>query len=132
MIPYHDWSDASFDWKALGEAAQYLEKNCIRWGRLGIWTKEKFGTLRISTTCAFVSEFDMLHSICYPGHAYIRWPRWFRVYIDWPLGRLCHKLRIIHLINKYQVWVLKHFWNKAAKKWPHIKEEILYEMRFWK
>lgn len=127
MSPYHLWGDEEFDWKALDEASYYLQDKCRQWGRVGIWTKEKYGTLRVSTTCAFALEYDFLHSLIYPGHARIHWPRWVRCYIDWPVGKALRWLGIIKLVHKYQVWVLKHFWQKAAKKWPHIASEILDE-----
>lgn len=127
LSPYHDWSDTDFDWKALDEAAFYLENKCRKWGRLGIWTKEKYGTLRVSTTCAFAKSYDFLHCLVYPGRCYIRWPKWFRVYVDWPIGKTLKFLGIIWVFHKYQLWILKHFWLKAAKKWPSVATEILDE-----
>ena len=125
--PRHDWNDTGFDWMALDHAAKYLQDNCRKWARMGIWTKEKYGTLRVSTTCAWLLEHDFLHSLIWPGHSWIHWPVWFRCYVDWPLGKLLRWLGIIKLAHKYQLWILKRFWLKAAKKWPHIKEEILDE-----
>lgn len=132
--PYHDWSDTSFDWKALNDAARYIETNCRRWGRIGVWTKEKYGTLRVSTTGAWALEYDFLYSLLYPGHIYIKWPKWVRTYIDWPLGKFLRCIGIISLVHKYQLCVLKFFWKRAAKKWPHISDEILddYEWEFKK
>lgn len=127
LSPYHSWGDADFDWKALDEASHYLEDKCRKWGRVGIWTKEKYGTLRVSTTCAFALEYDFLHSIVYPGHGYICWPKWFRCYIDWPVGKTLRFLGVLKLFNKYQLWILKYFWLKAAKKWPQVRDEILDE-----
>ena len=127
----HIWGDDDFDWKALDDACQYLEKNCRRWARLGVWTKEKYGTMRVSTTCAYVTEYDLLHNLIYPGYARIVWPKWFRSYIDWPLGKALGFVGIIRLIQRYQNKTLKFFWNRAAKKWPHIKEEILDEYKFY-
>lgn len=127
LSPYHCWGDTDFDWVALNEAASYLETKCRTWGRVGVWTKEKYGTLRVSTTCAFALEYDFLHSLVYPGHVFIRWPKWVRCYIDWPLGKMLRFLGIIKLFNKYQMWVLRHFWRKAASKWPQCREEILDE-----
>lgn len=131
LSPYHEWG-SDFDFKALDEAARYLETQTRRWGRLGIWTKEKYGTLRVSTTCAFALEYDFLHSLVYPGYASIRWPKWFRCYVDWPVGKALRWIGVIRVVHMYQVWVLKHFWKKAATKWPHIAEEILddYEWEF--
>lgn len=127
MGDYHVWGDEDFDWKALDEACAYLSDNCRKWGRVGIWVKEKYGTMRISTTCAFVTEYDFLHSIFYPGHAFIRWPKWVRMYIDRPISRCLYWAGITKLVSLYQIEVFKYFWKKAAKKWPHIAEEILDE-----
>ncbi len=123
----HIWGDEDFDWKALDEAAEYLSTNCRRWARMGIWTKEKFGTLRVSTTCAYFMEYDFIHHIFYPGYAYYRLPKWFRVYVDWPFGKCMRLIGVVRLLQIYQHAVLKFFWKRAAKKWPHIAEEILDE-----
>lgn len=126
----HLWGDDDFDWKALEEASNYLHRRCRQFARLGIWTKEKYGTLRVSTTCAFFTEYDFISHIFYPGYVRYMFPRWFRVYIDWPLGKLLGAIGVISLVQKYQIAVLKFFWKRAAKKWPHISEEILNEYKW--
>ena len=126
MGNYHEWG-SDFDFKALDEASIYITSSCRRWARLGIWTKEKYGTLRVSTTCAYFLEHDLIHSFVYPGYFMYQWPTWFRVYIDWPFGKLMRCLGVIWLLQKWQRVVLKYFWKRAAKKWPHIAEEILDE-----
>lgn len=127
----HIWGDEDFDWEALNEAADYIQNRCRQFARMGIWTKEKYGTLRVSTTCAYFIEYDFIHHIFYPGYVRYMFPEWFRVYIDWPLGKMLGKLGAIHLIQKYQNAVLKFFWKRAAKKWPHISKEILDEYDFY-
>jgi len=127
----HLWGDEDFDWNALDKASDYLYTQCRRWARLGIWTKEKYGTLRVSTTCAYFLEYDFIHHLFYPGYASYVLPRWFRTYIDWPTGKILKKLGIIRLVQMYQNKVLKFFWLRAAKKWPHISEEILDEFNFY-
>ena len=129
MGSYHEWG-SDFDFKSLDDASYYLQDNCRRWARLGLWTKEKYGTLRVSVTCAYFMEYDFIHHIFYPGHAYYRLPRWFRTYIDWPVGKCLNAVGIVWLVQTYQKAVLKHFWKRAAKKWPHIAEEILDEYEF--
>lgn len=115
------------DWRDLDDASEYLRSNCKKYARLGLHVKEKYGTMRVSTTCAYISEYDFLHHIVYPGYYYYHWPSWFRVWIDWPIGRILGVLGIIWLIQKYQKFVLKLFWKRAAKKWSHISKEILDE-----
>lgn len=126
MGNYHEWGDLDFDWNALDDACRYLEKNCKKWARMGIWTKEKYGTMRVSTTCAWFGT-EPFQNFFYPGYARCMFPRWFRAHIDFPLGEVLYKLRITKVIQWYQLRVLKYFWLRAAAKWPHIAEEILDE-----
>lgn len=121
----HIWGDEDFDWKALDDAGYYLSTNVKRYARLGIWTKEKYGTLRVSTTCAFFAEYDFIHHWFYPGYCRYMFPKWFRTWIDWPVGKFLGKIGIVKALQWYQFKVLKFFWKRAAKKWPHIAEEIL-------
>ena len=127
---YHEWGDQDFDWNALNEAEDYLVKNCRRWARMGVWTKEKYGTLRVSTTCAYFTEYNFLHTLFYPGYAYLRFPRWVNKYVDRPFGKCMKWLGIVWLLQKWQTAVLKFFWKRAAKKWPQVAEEILDEF-YW-
>ena len=126
----HLWGDAEMDWKALDEAERYLNDRCRQFARLGLWTKEKYGTLRVSTNVAYFSEYDFIHHIFYPGHVLYYWPKWFRKYIDWPLGNVLKRIGVLHVIQKYQHAVLKYFWKRAAKKWPQVAEEILDEYKW--
>ena len=125
-MPNHLWGD-DFDWNSLDKAVNYIAVNCRRWARMGLWTKEKWGTLRISTTCAYFDEYGFIHHIFYPGYARYCFPRWFRTYIDYPVSEFLGKIGIVRLAQKYQTFVLKYFWKRAAKKWPHISKEILAE-----
>lgn len=126
----HLWGDPSFDWNALDAASHYLWKRCRQWARLGVWTKEKYGTLRVSTTCAYFGYWP-IHNTLKPGHVCYRWPRWVMLYIDRPLGQTLEFLGISSIVRKYQNTILKFFWLRAAKKWPHIKEEILSEFEWY-
>ena len=122
----HLWGDEDFDWAALAQAEKYLWKRCRQFARFGIWTKEKYGTLRVSTTCAHFGSWP-IHNLVKPGHVCYRWPRWVMLYIDIPLGKFLDYIGISRLIRRYQIAVFKYFWKRAAKKWPHIAEEILDE-----
>jgi hypothetical protein len=125
--PYHDWGDEDFDWAALNAACLYLSKRCRQFARMGIWTKEKYGTLRVSTTCAYFTEYGVINHLFYPRYVRYMFPKWFRQYIDRPLGRALGAIGVIGLLQRYQTATLKYFWKRAAKKWPHISEEILDE-----
>lgn len=127
----HIWGDDDFDWNALDSAIYYMWKNCRRYARLGIWTKEKYGTLRVIATCAFFNEYGAIHHLFYPGHVSYHWPIWFRKYVDRPVSKLLGKLGILSLVQRYQLFVLKHVWLRAAKKWPHIATEIMDEYDFY-
>ena len=123
----HDWNDTLFDWIALDDACKYMEKQCRKYARLGIQTKEKWGVMRVDTTCAYFTEYDFIHHWFYPGHYFYRFPKWFRIYVDRPVGWIMGRLGVVRLLQWYQNKVLDYFWNKAAKKWSHISEEILNE-----
>ncbi len=125
MDKFHVWGDTDFDWAALNEAANYIQDRCRQFGRFGVWTKEKYGMLRISTTCAYWGEWP-IHNLFKPGHVCYRWPRWM-YRIDLLLGNAVRWSRITRLTARYQTAVLKFFWLRAAKKWPHIATEILDE-----
>lgn len=127
----HLWGDEDFDWNALYEAENYLWKRCRQFARLGIWTKEKYGTLRVSTTCAWFTFDGPIYHMFYPGHVSYHWPKWFRMYIDWPLGEFLEKIYVLKGIRWYQAQVLKFFWKRAAKKWPSVAEEILCEYKHY-
>jgi len=122
----HLWGDKDFDWKSLDEAGHYLEKQCRRWARLGVHTKEKYGTLRVDTCGAYWSSWP-IHGWVYPGHHYYQWPRWMISKLEYPMWNVFSFMGVTSLVNTYQRSVLKHFWKKAANKWPHIAEEILDE-----
>lgn len=120
----HEWGEEDFDWKALDDACNYLTRRCRQFARLGVWTKEKYGTMRVT------AWFGLTHptqSVVWPGYCRVMLPRWYIRWIDEPLGKLLRFFFIDKLIYKYQNMVLKYFWRRAAKKWPHIKNEILDE-----
>ncbi len=128
-MTHHLWGD-EFDWEGLDEAGNYLRNRCRQFARMGVWIKEKYGSLRVSTTCAYFTEYDFIHHIFYPGYVYYQFPKWFRVWIDWPFGKVMKHLGVVWLLQRYQHAVLKFFWKRAAKKWPHISDEILYEYKW--
>lgn len=122
----HLWGDEDFDWKALDEAINYIDKNSRRWARFGVWLKEKYGTMRVSCTCAYWGEWP-IHNFVKPGHVAYRWSRWIFLYVDRPLGKFVTKIGLRSLVNRYQTWAFKKIWRRAAKKWPQVAEEILSE-----
>lgn len=125
----HDWSEDDFDWGSLNNACRYLEDRCRQFARMGIHTKEKYGTMRVSATVAYWSYWPV-HGLFYPGYCYYQWPHWMIRYVEYPLARVFEKIGLMRLVNRYQTAVLKYFWKRAAAKWPHISKEILDEY-YW-
>lgn len=108
----------------LNEAGRYIEVNCRRWARLGVHTKEKYGTLRVDATGAYWTYWPVF-SLFYPGYCYYQWPKWMIRYIEMPLAEVFILTGLTRIVNRYQKAVLKYFWKRAAKKWSHISKEIL-------
>ena len=119
----HSWDDKDFKYRDdLDEAGMYISTRCVQFARLGVWSKEKWGILRITTR--YFDSRTPLNSLTYPGHAFYRLPEWVHS-IDCIVGKVTDLLRVP--IHWYQHQVLKFFWKRAAKKWPHIKDEIMEE-----
>lgn len=123
MGNYHEWGDTDFDWEALGKAEQIVNRVCNKWFRLGVHTKEKYGTLRCS-----VYPFDgSLHSITHPGYVYCQYPKWL-----WNIncsmsywGSRRPYSWFVRLIIMFQMHVgYRLAYYIAMKKYPHIAEEI--------
>lgn len=49
-MPYHNWEDSDFDWKALHGAGALISRLSV-WVGLKVWWKEKYGTLRYEFIC---------------------------------------------------------------------------------
>lgn len=120
-MPYHDWSDDSFDWDSLNKAISLIWSICTRYGRIGIHSKEKFGTHRCSSYL-----FDgTLHSLVKPGHVYNRWSkraRWIDYSIFAPMAK---RTGAIWLIHKYQATIYNFAFQLACFRYPHIIDEIV-------
>lgn len=66
-MPRHDWGDETFDWKSLYNAERDLVK-ILRFFRIGVHSKEKYGTLRAS-----IYFWDGgLHNLIWPGYVYVQ------------------------------------------------------------
>ena len=125
MIPYHDWSETGFDWKGLNDAGVFIAKYCYRYARLGIWWKEKYGTLRVSPQWG-----NSIHNIIWPGYCFnqfkYKWMWRFDMY-------LCYNTwckYVFNLVYMWQKFILKRAYILAIKKWPHIDREILDDYWF--
>jgi len=116
----HSWGDEDFHcWKELEESAEYIAKFCLKWGRIPVrdW-KEKWGTVRVYCGFGWLQLAQVFSPrTMYYGHWkwYTRWlwliyiPRW-----------------VNRLVTPYQHFIYRLAYKRAIKKWPTIKEEILY------
>jgi hypothetical protein len=84
--------------------------------------KEKYGTIRFSPLW-----FDgTLHSLIYPGHYFIRFPKWFYWNVDYLIiKKVIYYSGLYYLINKWQKYVYGKAYEKAMKTFPHIVDEIV-------
>ena len=120
-MPYHEWGDESFDWSALNNAITYIDKTCTRYGRIGIHSKEKFGTHR----CSGYLFDGTLHSLLYPGYVCNRMSKWMRNVDSNVIRRISRYTGLIAVVNYYQSLVYNYAFQQACKKWPHITDEIV-------
>ena len=71
-MPHHDWSDKNFDWVSLNKAISTGDFIMTTFGRIGVHSKEKYGTARWD-----VYLFNgTLHSITHPGYVGSNYPKW--------------------------------------------------------
>jgi hypothetical protein len=122
----HIWGDEDFDWEALDESINYIATRCVQFAWCRPYIKEKWGFINISLTCAFWGEWP-IYGLVYPGYYRYHWPKWVLRYVEPPFRFIFKYTGVTWLVNKYQLAVLKFFWKRAAKKWPHIEEEILHD-----
>ena len=120
--PFHRWGEEDFDWEGLSNAADMISNYCRRWGRLGCNTKEKWGQLRADMSRL---GYVQLHDIIFPGYAFSHFPKWL-----WQLD--CRFIApVLHKCWKPIAWWQKKVYNrayqKALKKYPHLREEILVD-----
>jgi hypothetical protein len=115
-MPHHEWGDKDFDWDSLYQAINTGTMLMKRFGRIGVHSKEKYGTARWSL---YLFNGSM-HSLTHPGYVSSRYPKWL-----WEFD--CKKpLKFLKpLIIPWQELVIKQTFNYLAKKYPHIVDEII-------
>ena len=121
--PYYNWGDDRLDWKAVGEAVEYLDKNLRKW-RIDVrQSKEKFGTVRIYCSLGI----QWWPQITHPGSVWYRWPEYLK-FIAYP-GKYSPFRWLLRLTNIVAVpihlWAYRRYYRKAVEQWPHIKDQIL-------
>jgi len=112
----HSWGDEDFPYfEHVGLAAEEIGDFCRRWGRIAVTcTKEKWGTVRVY--CHFNCCVS-LHDILFPGWCRVRGP--YRL-MTFPLFKA-----LAPLAFKWQKFIYRKAYERAVKKYPFIKEEIL-------
>ena len=126
-MPYHDWSDRSFDWKALHESIKYCMKTWLKYGRIGSHGKEKYGTFRDHT----YFWDGGLWSLIRPGYVSIGGP--VLCFIYFKLDRYITKpFTKITGLRKLGYWYQSQVYNyavqKMCKKYPHITDELVADL----
>lgn len=115
-MPCHYWGDEDFDWDSLYKAETEIIK-ILKLGRVGVHSKEKYGTLRWDL---FLCD-GTLHSITHPGYVYSQYPKWLWVFdLDY---RPLHFFKPI--INFLQNLVIQYAFTVVCAKYPHIRDEII-------
>ena len=120
-MPTHIWGDENVDWEGINDAAEYIATFCSRWGRLGGQHKEKWGEVR------FYPDFcHCFLNLTHPGYVhYGRYPKWLMT-IDIYYGPSILKYSgLMWFLSKWQPFIYSLAYNKAIKKWPHLRAEIL-------
>lgn len=117
-MPSHHWGDESFDWDSLYSAEKEI-RSILKLGRVGVHSKEKYGTLRWSI---YFSD-GTLHSLTHPGYVYSRYPQWL-----WQFDIRNKPLKILRpVINFWQKLVVQYAFTVTCAKYPHIKDEIIMD-----
>ena len=113
----HYWGDEDFDWNSLYKAERELNHIMKCYGRIGVHSKEKFGTLRFSI---YFCD-GTLHSFTHPGYVYSQYPKWL-----WSFDISYRPLRFLTpIINFWQKLVLQYAFTTVCYKYPHIRNEII-------
>ena len=114
-----NWSDDTFDWNSLNDAINYMHNYMLKYGRIGVHSKEKYGTARL-----YISWFYSLHSLTHPGYVYSQYPKWLWYLDVYYFPIFFRRIGATYLINKWQFYIYAKAYHNAIRKWPHIEKEI--------
>lgn len=119
----HNWGDDDFDWKALSESIDMVDSFMRFWGRIGVSSKEKYGTARI-----YVTFWDgSLHGIFYPGWCSSQFPQWLWKFDLFCFAPFVRWTRLARLANWYQGKIYGLAYSRAIKKYPKVKIELVID-----
>lgn len=118
-MPTHYWGDKDFDWKALSKAINQGTWIMKKIGRIGVYSKEKYGSARWS-----LYPFNgTMHSLTHPSYVYSQYPKWL-----WSFDVRYKPLKfLIPVIGFYQSLVIKFTFEYLCWKFPHIIDEIIQD-----
>lgn len=116
-MPYHEWGDNSFDWKSLYKAINQGTWIMKTIGRIGVHSKEKWGSARWS-----IYLFDgSMHSLTHPGYVYSQYPDWL-----WKFDVRYRPLRfLVPIIQFWQLIIVKMTFWYLCYRFPHIEKELV-------
>jgi hypothetical protein len=130
----HYWGDGDFDWEKFGQVVSFFCAQSNKY-RIGGQIKEKYGTLR------WYAHFNgyALHDLFWPGHVYFyryQQPSFWHWSVRWAQPVLGRMLKIVDMrirkwewfqkkCVKFQVTKYVETYEKALRKWPEFKEEIM-------
>lgn len=117
----HLWGDEDFDWEMLDESIEMVDSFMRFWGRIGVQSKEKFGTARIYTTFWDGS----LHGLVYPSAHFSRFPKWLWAFDLKYLAPLVRYFKLQELVNWYQSKIYGLAYSRAIKAFPKVKIELV-------
>lgn len=119
MGNYHEWGDKDFDWNSLYKGINLISR-ILRFARVGVHSKEKYGTARIS---AYFWD-GSLHGLTHPSYVFSQYPKWLWDFDIMYIQPIVSKLRF-HLPVQ---WIQKRFYTLAyyiaMKKYSNIQEEL--------
>jgi hypothetical protein len=118
-MPRHHWGDEDFDWEALYSAISEASTIMRKYGRIGVHSKEKYGTARWSL---YFCD-GTLHSFTHPSYVSSRYPKWL-----WVFDLNYRPLKFLRpLINFWQKNIVEYAFVKTCNKYPHIVKEIVMD-----
>lgn len=118
-MPFHDWSDNTFDWKSLYKAEQEI-CDILKLARIGVHSKEKYGTLR----WAIYLFRGNMHDLTHPGYVYSQYPKWL-----WKFDVRTKPFRWLGKpIRWFQREIISIAFVTVCQKYPHIVKEIVCDM----
>lgn len=118
-MTHHEWGDKDFDWKGLDEALNLLDGYLRKYGRMTVSVKEKYGTARVS--CYF--HYEPMDFLCRRLRRGI-----FRTISLKIAGWSIYQNTIGALIRSYQIFIYNRAYQKAVRKYPHLKHELFCDI----